>query len=153
MGKDFQTLPIATFTPPATGTQLVVAFEPNCNSCWNAMENILAFARIGAVDGIQGIATGSDEDLAEFRRKFNASFPVQIITHELLHEVVGEFPVAWLVRNGRVEREFRKTVPSPYSLNLPVKSPTRPVATPAPAAPPSGTSGGPSTSAATVDTR
>ncbi|MBS0656679.1 MAG: hypothetical protein JSR82_00365 [Verrucomicrobia bacterium] len=136
VGKSYQNLPIANFAPVGPGSQLVVAFEPNCNSCWNAMENILAFARLGAVEGITGVATGNEEELAEFRRKFNATFPVQLITHELLHEVVGEFPAVWLVRNGRVEREFRKLVPSPYSLNL---APS-PAATPStkPAAPPSG---------------
>jgi len=131
IGKAYQSLPISNFAPVGPGAQLVVAFEPNCNNCWNAMENILAFARIGAVEGITGVATGNDEELAEFRRKFNATFPVQLITHELLHEVVGEFPVVWLVRNGRVEREFRKIVPSPYSLNLPLK-PTNSVPPPSP---------------------
>lgn len=122
VGRDFSSLPISAFTPPASGAQLVVVFEPGCNSCWNAMENILAFARIGAVDGIQGVAAGSEDELAEFRTKFKAEFPVQLITHDVLHSIVGEFPVVWLVRNGRVEREFRKTVPSPYSLGFTAKA-------------------------------
>lgn len=143
VGKDYFSLPIAAFTPPTAGTHLVVAFEPNCNNCWNAMENILAFARIGAVENIQGIATGNEEELAEFRRKFSAEFPVQLIAHNVLHEVVGEFPVVWLIRNGRVEREFRKTVPSPFSLGYkPRERGTRPVATPTPLASPAPTSAG-----------
>ncbi len=115
LGRAVAELPIAPFVAPAPGTRLVLALEPGCMTCWNALENARAFLREGVVEHFEAIAGGDEKGLAEFRAKFQPQFPIRLVGEADLEKVVQDFPTAWLLRDDRVVAVFRRSVPSPHT--------------------------------------
>ncbi len=117
LGRDVKDLPFGHLVSDAArpGPRLIIVFQTGCTQCWNAMENVRAFAREGVVESVEGIAGGDEKTLADFREKLRPDFPIRLLPETEVAALVGEIPSAYLIRDGKVERIFRRIVPSPFS--------------------------------------
>lgn len=84
-------------------TYLIFALSTSCGSCWDAVENVKAYKRMGVVHEIYGLSYGDEIDLLEFNDRFEPNFEIKIVERELFDSLIEQTPTAFFVQNGVIE--------------------------------------------------
>ena len=98
-------------------TYLVFAFSYSCPHCYNSIENLKQYERLGIADKVIGLTFANDSIAIEkFNDLFEPNFPIVSAKPEQLFRLTNRFPVSYYVENNTVKMEIRGVLPSGYIL-------------------------------------
>ena len=101
------------FTPSKDSSYLVHVFSYYCPSCYNSIENLKQYERLGVVDKVLGISLMTDSaTIEEFNDIFNPNFEIVNFPHEQLARLVKQFPTSFIVRNNVIEMKIIGILPT-----------------------------------------
>jgi uncharacterized membrane protein YphA (DoxX/SURF4 family) len=104
------------FKPNSDSTYLVVVFSYACSHCWDATENIKQYVEAKAVSRVLGIAFGNSPKQALYYSCFNPNFQIATVPADSITKLTQSFPVAFFIKNNKIQRVMKGTISSPHTL-------------------------------------
>ena len=98
-------------------TYLVFVFSYSCPHCYNSIENLKQYERLGVADKIIGLSYAPDSAAIEkFNNIFNPNFPIKTTKPARLFQLTNQFPISYYVKDNTVKMEIRGILPCGYIL-------------------------------------
>ena len=93
-------------------TYLVFAFSYGCPHCYNSIENLKQYERLGVVDRILAFSYANNSATEEkFNELFKPNFQINNYPSKQLFRLTNRFPVSYYVKNNRIRMEIRGPLP------------------------------------------
>ena len=104
-------------TPSKDSTYLVFVFSYSCPHCYNSIENLKQYERLGVADRVLALTFTADSTTVEkFNGIFNPDFEVKTYPPTQLFRLTNQFPVSYYVKNNVIKMEIRGVLPCGYLL-------------------------------------
>jgi len=114
-------------TPSKDSTYLVFVFSYSCPHCYNSIENLKQYERLGVVDKVLALTFLADSTTVEkFNSIFNPNFEIKTYPPKQLFRLTNQFPVSYYVENNVVKMEIRGVLPCGYLLRQKKEYPSLP---------------------------
>ena len=98
-------------------TYLVFAFSYSCPHCYNSIENLKQYERMGIADKVTALSFEVDSTAMEkFNDIFNPDFLIKNTKPNLLFRLTNQFPVSYYIKNNIIKMEIRGILPCGYIL-------------------------------------
>ncbi len=98
-------------------TYFIFAFSYSCPHCFNSIENLKEYKRLGIADNVIGITFTMDEKLThQFDSIFEPNFPIINIHPQKLFQLTNRFPTSYYVKGNRIKTEIHGVLPCGYLL-------------------------------------
>jgi uncharacterized membrane protein YphA (DoxX/SURF4 family) len=98
-------------------TYLIFAFSYSCPHCYNSIENLKQYERLGVVDKVVALSFITDDTIGErFDSLFNPNFQIKKHPPQQLFQLTTRFPTSYYIKNDTVQLEIHGVLPSGYVL-------------------------------------
>ena len=98
-------------------TYFVFVFSYSCPHCYNSIENLKQYERLGVADKVLALSFTVDSTIIErFNDIFKPNFQINNYPPEQLFRLTNQFPVSYYIQNNIVRMEIRGLLPSGYLL-------------------------------------
>jgi len=109
-------------TPSADSTYLIFAFTYSCPHCYNSIENLKQYERLGVVDKVLAVSFAADSiTMGKFNDIFNPNFQIKNYPPKQLFQLTNRFPISYYIKNNRLKLEIRGVLPCGYILQQQLK--------------------------------
>ena len=109
---------LSTAEPPVPNDKdaLYFFFSADCDHCWSFAPAVeLSARRLEGVE-VRGITFSDPFALEEFRRAFNPSYPLHVLSEPAFNSITREYPAAVWIQDGNVVQSWAGFVPSHRAL-------------------------------------
>ena len=104
-------------SPSADSTYFVFLFSYQCPHCFNSIENLKQYERLGVADRVIALSFFTDSaTMDRFNYLFAPNFEIKNHPPEQLFRLSNSFPVSYYIKNKTVQMEIRGLLPSGYLL-------------------------------------
>jgi len=117
-GMDIENSALGEFlTLSKDSTYFVFVFSYSCPHCYNSVENLKQYERLGVADRVLALSYATDSATrARFDDIFKPNFQIKSYRAEQLFRLTNQFPTSYYVENNTVKLEVRGLLPSGYLL-------------------------------------
>ncbi|MCL2040598.1 MAG: DoxX family protein [Bacteroidales bacterium] len=104
-------------TPSKDSTYLVFAFSYSCPHCYNSIENLKQYERLGVVDKVLALSFATDSTtMAKFNEIFHPDFQIINYSPKQIFRLTNQFPVSYYIKDNMIKMEIRGVLPCGYLL-------------------------------------
>ena len=104
-------------TTSKDSTYFVFVFSYSCPHCYNSIENLKQYERLGVSDRTLALSFAADSaTMKRFADTFYPNFPIKNCQPAQLFRLTNSFPVSYYVKNNTIQMEIRGILPSGYFL-------------------------------------
>ena len=98
-------------------TYFIFVFSYSCPHCYNSVENLKQYERLGVADRVLALSYATDSATeARFNDIFKPNFQIKSYQAEQLFRLTNQFPVSYYVENSIIKLEIRGLLPNGYLL-------------------------------------
>ena len=113
--KDSALGDFVTLSPDST--YLVFAFSYSCPHCYNSIENLKQYERMGVVDRVIALSfTADSATIKKFGKIFLPNFPIKNYPPKQLFRLTNQFPVSYYIENSTIRMKIEGVLPCGYIL-------------------------------------
>ena len=105
------------FTPCKDSTYFIFVFSYQCPHCYNSIENLKQYERLGVADRTLAISFSNDSTtINKFTEIFEPNFEIKNYSAKRLFKLTTQFPISYYIKNNIIKMEIRGILPSGYLL-------------------------------------
>lgn len=109
-------------TTSKDSTYLVFAFTYSCPHCYNSIENLKQYERLGVVDKVLALSFAVDSvTMGKFNDLFNPDFQIKNYPPQQLFRLTNQFPLSYYIKDNTIKLEIRGVLPCGYVLQQQLK--------------------------------
>jgi uncharacterized membrane protein YphA (DoxX/SURF4 family) len=109
-------------TTSKDSTYLVFVFSYSCPHCYNSIENLKQYERLGVADKVLALSFTMDSTTMErFNDIFTPDFQIKNYPSKQLFRLSNQFPVSYYIQNNTIKFEIRGLLPCGYILRQQLK--------------------------------
>jgi uncharacterized membrane protein YphA (DoxX/SURF4 family) len=109
-------------TPSKDSTYFVFVFSYSCPHCYNSIENLKQYERLGVADKVLALSFTMDSVTMErFNDIFKPDFQIKNYPPKQLFRLSNQFPVSYYIQNNTIKLEIRGLLPNGYILQQQLK--------------------------------
>ena len=102
-------------TPSKDSTYLVFVFSYACPHCYNSIENLKQYERMGVVDKVLALTFPADSaTMSTFNNLFEPNFEIVNHSPKQLFRLTNRFPVSYYIEDNKIRMEVRGLLPCGY---------------------------------------
>jgi uncharacterized membrane protein YphA (DoxX/SURF4 family) len=91
----------------------VYVFSYTCPNCYNSIENLKQYERLGVADKVIAISMESDSlVMQDFNDFLNPNFEILHVSREQIIRIADQVPISFIVRNNVIEMKIIGSLPS-----------------------------------------
>jgi len=99
-------------------TYFVFVFSYSCPHCYNSIENLKQYERLGVADHVIALSLIPDSTKSKkFIEVFSPNFLIKHYPSEQIIRLTNRFPVSYLIKNNEIRMEIHGTLPCGYLLS------------------------------------
>lgn len=98
-------------------TYLIFTFSYGCPHCYNSIENLKQYERLGVVDRVLALSfTADSATIMKFNEIFNPNFQIKNYPPAQLFQLTNQFPTSYYIKDNIVRMRIHGLLPSGYLL-------------------------------------